>query len=52
MIYLGQAFVHQELAAVINGRLWGLVVTSLGRYKDEHLIWKCLCDGHTWTYNK
>ena len=31
MIHLGQAFVHQELAAVIDGQLWEFVVTPLGR---------------------
>ena len=28
---LGQAFVHQELTAVIDGQLWELGVTPLGR---------------------
>ena len=36
---LRQAFLHQETAAVINGWLWELVVTPLGRCKD---IMNCL----------
>ena len=52
MICLGQAFWHQGMPAVIDGRPWELVVIPLGRCKDVHLIWERLCDGHTWTYNR
>ena len=46
MIRLGQAFWHQETVAVIDGRLWELAVTPLGRCNNNRMTWEWSCQVH------